>query len=210
MITLLARCYIKRKARKYKISLPDNYIEILKDYQKYTKYPITFIGDFIYSKNELGASSYSKYIVFSPEWGYQLLTNKDKNIVNAFLLTMKHEEAHKEKEFKPVNINDKHFSNIVTEIHCDFRGAELAFQSNRQTFIDSLNFKIQLIGLDKFCITHDEGCLSYHPSWNKRVYYAANYNFDEKLIRRVALDNNFTDENIILKASTHFDNIILK
>lgn len=207
MRIFLAIPYIKRKAKHHDILLPHDYIKTLDGYQKYSNYKIYFIGNFAYKNNKLRASaSFPNYIIFSSEWSYQLLVNNSDELQNAFIETLGHEEAHKEKELhasSKASEKEKIFCKKVNEVHCDFRGTQKKLNSNRQLLIQALKFKYHFNNEpDKYSKTH--------PRWCERIDYATNYNFDEKLIRRVALDNSFTDEDVIMKASTHFDNIILR
>lgn len=209
MVSFSTIIYIKVKAVINKEKTPKNIKSELNKYQKYTNYKLLFLG----FDNILGASAtIYKYIIIYSEWAYQLLVNKDMKTFNAFLLTLKHEEAHKEKNFTAPRFSSKsikQFYGIVTEVHCDFRGAEIAFQSNRQQFVEALKYKIQLMDKMKKNSTNVE-IVSFHPSWDKRIEYATNYNFNEKLIRTIASDINLTDEKIINIACHHFDEIILK
>ena len=64
------------------------------------------------------------------------------------------------------------FLSWVQEIYCDFYAAKIIADSKRKSLIDSINYKMK----DK------DGTIQgiSHPSWNNRLKYATNYNFDEK------------------------------
>ena len=49
-----------------------------------------------------------------------------------------------------------------------------------------------------------------HPSWNRRIEYISNYNFDYNLIDKIAFDVGCENSKLILAVKKHFSEIKLK
>lgn len=231
-VTLGTRKYIKSQAKKDKRKLPRNYVSLLKAYKQYTNCTLIFTTTCIGLN---GSSPFCNIIYVSAEYGYQLLTNFNDVLFNAFIETLGHEEAHKEKELElcpfycriikicPIlnrKVNpcskEKEFCNKVTEVHCDFRGVQKKINSNRKTAIEIFTYKKNFA--DSKCAKKvksnsdkkAKGCeYCTHPTNSQRLDYITNYDFNESLVRRIAADIGFTDEEVISKACTYFEDIIL-
>ncbi len=77
----------------------------------------------------------------------------------------------------------------------------------RKDFISSIEYKINIKNI-KIKDTKIEKPL-FHPTWIHRLDYAVNYNFDENLIRRIAVDTGCTNEKLIRDVIDFYDEIIL-
>ena len=90
------------------------------------------------------------------------------------------------------------FLSWVQEIYCDFYAAKIIVDSKRKSLIDSINYKMK----DK------DGTIQgiSHPSWNNRLKYAINYNFDEKLIKQIYTDSGCKNEKLLNKAIEFYKN----
>ena len=96
---------------------------------------------------------------------------------------------------------DRLFINRVNEIHADFGAAEKMFDNSRQILLETILYKMKLVkkpSIDKI-----------HPTWEQRYNYVYNFNFDKTLIRRIANDVGCTNEKLIQKVISHFDEIYL-
>lgn len=88
-------------------------------------------------------------------------------------------------------------------ILCSTRWAlRLVFHQDEKTFNA---FRIT-IGHE---LTHKEGDFM-HPSWERREYYAEHFNFDEELIRQIAIDVGCSNEKLIKRISEYYKKIILR
>lgn len=203
---------LKEKSIKDNVVFPKNYDEVLQKYYEIAKkfgYNLSFNFNKIFeSKDELNANAGLPFkffpILIFPEWTYRLICHFTEEIENAFLLTLGHEMTHKENDlfvFKHVGKNKKFFA-YINEIHADFGGAKKLGNNNRENLIQALFYKKKNTDVNKNTKSH--------PSWDKRIEYATNYNFNEELIRKIASDVKVTDEKIINIACHHFDDIILK
>ena len=90
------------------------------------------------------------------------------------------------------------FLSWVQEIYCDFYAAKIIADSKRKSLIDSINYKMK----DK------DGTIQgiSHPSWNNRLKYATNYNFDKKLIKQIYTDSGCKNETLLNKAIEFYKN----
>lgn len=157
----------------------------------------TFIKD-DFSRVLTATSQFDGYILCSQEWAVQLLSDKDSN--NPFLITLGHEVSHKEQHFKVKKLKwqDKRFVNWSIEVFCDFNGAKLFVNSCRKDLINSCIYKLKF--KKRFADT------ASHPSWIRRIEYATNYDFNEKLIARIAHDTKCNNKNLIDAVTKFYQN----
>lgn len=209
--------FIKRKAQQNKVSFPNNYKSRLQGYYDVAK-SFGYKLSFDYSKKNKFYNVYSDIltanagwslknfpILVSPEWAYRLLCCHSDDVENAFLITLGHEMTHKANKdicTCSINIKNSKFKAYINEVHADFNSTHILCNNNRDKLVNALLYK-------KSSATKLNGNYS-HPSWDKRIEYATNYNFNEELIRKIASDVKVTDEKIISIACHHFDEIILK
>lgn len=202
--------HIFYRAKQLKKQVPKNYKEILK---KKTVFPQLGGNKIIFSfwkdgfTTSFNASAIiNGYIIFSPEWAVRLVLFNDETTINAFTMTVGHELTHKGNEFyeKGLHGKDKKFQSWLNEVYADFGGAEKMIDCDRIKLINALKYIQMLKKKDKDT--------NSHPSWAKRKEYAEKYNFDEKLIRKIADDVKCENEDLIDKAICHYKKkkIILK
>lgn len=91
--------------------------------------------------------------------------------------------------------------------------------NNRQLLLESCKYKKERVLLwrqsskDKYSKFADllfNKIPQDHPSWQQRIDYITNYNFNEELIRKIAKDTKCSNEKRIQKVINQFDPIILK
>lgn len=90
-------------------------------------------------------------------------------------------------------------------MHADFMATHNMFMSNRQQLINSCIYK------KDYKINSGKNIKDSfsHPSFETRQHYAENYDFNEKLIKKNALDTGCNDQKLINKIILHYDEIIL-
>lgn len=138
------------------------------------------------------------YILVSPEWATRLILFDNADTHNAFLITLGHEMTHNEGDFPETHthFNDKKFIKWVNEVHADFGAAHKMTSSSRQKLLDSIEYKLSLKKQDNDSTTH--------PSWERRKGYVENYDFDNKLIKKIALDTDCTNSTLINDICNHY------
>lgn len=151
-------------------------------------------------QRELQASFLNYYILATQEWLINLIIDETDNTQNAFLITLGHELTHQDEEVSKKNISneDKKFVNWVIEVYCDFGAAKKMVEYSRERLIKSMEYKINM----KHSSIEDEN----HPSWNNRLKYATNYNFDKKLIKQIYTDSGCKNEKLLNKAIEFYKN----
>lgn len=143
-------------------------------------------------------------VIVSSEWAYQLLIHRnDDYVTTSFLLSLGHELNHTMKWF-PHTFNPEYdrFIRWCVEVHHDFAGAKIMGDGKRKNLLISITHKM----LNR---PHDEDSI-LHPSWKRRYCYAENYNFDEELIRRIAEDTEYQNEELILDMIAYYKPIVLR
>lgn len=154
--------------------------------------------------NILEANSVIKNRIYiSAEWAAVRIINNDEITRNAFKITIGHELAHKDGDFKirGTKINRK-FISWVTEVHHDFSAAEKMVNSNKERLLASIDYKINAKPNNEAGQTH--------PSWKQRKVYAETGLFNEKLIRIIASDVGCADEDLIKNVIDYYYDINLK
>ena len=144
-----------------------------------------------------------KIILVNAEWAARLALIEDQDTKDAFMITIGHELTHKEKDFFSFRyILSYKFISWVNEVHADFGAAEKMADSSRNKLILSMKYKLSLKQTDNDSPTH--------PSWEKRLDYVSNYDFDETLIRKIAEDTGCQNEILINKIISYYKPIMLK
>lgn len=215
MLSVRTKVYLKKRAKKEIKHIIKKYKNILQKYYniaeqygykiRFTNCGFTKVDKFKYRLDANAAIFSQSTINVSPEWMYQLIFNNSKEVDNAFILTLGHEMTHKdENDLCPFTfcIKKSKFLAYVNEVHADFGGSQKLADSSRERLIQASLYKKNSSHQNKGDCTH--------PSWDKRIEYATNYNFNEDLVRKIASDINYTNEEIIRDVSKHFENIILK
>lgn len=161
------------------------------------------------------------YIIASPEWAARLFLFDSEATRNAFTITIGHEITHIDGDFPNTKLtrNDKKFVNWVNEVHADFGAAEKMVEYNRQKLIGSMQYKMDAKKKPKCKLLNNfiKKVLNLlhsdeytHPTWETRLEYATNYNFDKELINEIAKNTDCTNENLIKKVCEYYEPIVLK
>lgn len=170
----------------------------------------------------LSASAHlPNYIIASPEWAARLFLFDSEATRNAFTITIGHEITHIEGDFSNTKItrNDKEFVNWVNEVHADFGAAEKMVECDRQKLRDSMQYKMNakkepkcklLNKLIKKVLNLLHSDEYTHPAWKTRLEYATSYNFDEKLIKKIAAETGCMNQTLIDKVIDYYKPIILE
>lgn len=205
---IFIKYHIIRRAKELKIKIPENYIAIINNIENvYTKNNIKIRFSILKDGNAKfinATSTIKKYIIFNAEWAARLVLFDDEETKNAFQITLGHELAHKDGDYFNLLFfgKNKRFVNYVNEVHADFGAAEKMANFDRKKLIASMNYKLSLKANDKNT--------SDHPSWNTRKYYVENYNFNKKLIERIAKDVECNNKDLIEKVYKYYNsNIVL-
>lgn len=138
-------------------------------------------------------------IIATSEWLYQLIINKEAADI-AFKGTLGHEISHKKGNIKGI----RKFDLWVNEIHCDYYGAMLMLNSDRNLLLQAINYKIE------FGHKNINKPDYVHPSWKHRLEYVSKYDYGEELIKRIANDTKYKNEKHIQKVIKEFHPITLK
>ena len=208
MINKKTKKYIFKKAQQSNIEIPKNYENILQFYcDLISKYGYSLIFGLYpgLDIDKIGANAglfkYSS-IVATPEWAFQLVCNNESAHI-AFLMTLGHELTHKEKDlFPPMYGCGTKFVAWVNEVHADFGGTQKMLNDNRISALEAITYKMKQKSTDIENYSH--------PSWSRRQHYITNYNFNSELIKKIAQDAQYSNERVINKISSHFEEIVLK
>lgn len=210
-ITRRAKNYIKKTAQKQNFSLQKNSFDVLYRYSllaKEQECQLLFCRMLMYNKDAEVCNANYKHLPIQVSQAYaaKLVLNDSDDIHNAFLMSLGHEITHKDNDIKVIKgmfiKNGIRFLAHVNEVHADFGAVQKLANNNREKQLKAMKYKQSYkknVDISDF----------YHPSWNQRYNYIEKYNFDEKLIRQIAVDVGCTNENLIHKAVCHFDIIRL-
>lgn len=144
-------------------------------------------------------------IIVNSEWVAHLVLFQNEETLNAFNGTIGHELAHKDDDyvFWEFGTKDKKFVNWINEVHADFSGTVKSFAAKRENEIRAISYKKGYKG------KKDRDTFG-HPSWNRRLVYISEFNFNEKLIRQIATDVNCKNEKLINNVINHYSDITLR
>lgn len=206
--------YIKKKAKEEGIKLPDNYESCLQKYYDITEkygYKLVFRAGRGLNINSLNANAGfgNMSIIATPEFAYQLIAHYSDELNTKILITLGHEFTHKDgNDLFPFNSkyifikNGFKFVNWVNEVHADYGAVKKIFNCSRNKLIGNFEYKLKHKKEDF------EDCS--HPSNYRRLEYVINYDFDEKLIRKIAEDTGMINQKLLTFTINHFKKIILK
>ena len=210
MISLLVGHYIRKKAKRRKNDLPLDYRKILSDVVvEYKKRGIRLVFSWIWAigcKLPNASATIPGLILVNPEWAYQLVMHHDDELVtDAFKMTMGHEITHQKKDYSFFNLisKDERFVYWVNEVHADFGGIVWAFDGNMYKGLRVLEYK---------CSWNRESDKDswMHPSWKRRIDFISNYDFDERLIRKIADITGVSNQKLIAQVVGYYEDIVLK
>lgn len=209
MVCKSTKKYIENKAGKDKIVIPDNYENILNQYCIAVAnfgYTLEFREGRNLTKSKLNANAglfKNSSIVVTPEWAAQLVLYNTEEVHNAFKMTIGHELTHKDKDICVLRYGIRYIKFIayINEVHADFGAAQKMANSNRDTLLKSLRYKKSFTDVEKDDPTH--------PTWEKRISYVENFDFNKDLIQQIAKDVGCTNKNLIDKVCNHYQEITL-
>ena len=208
MISMKVRKYIHKTAKEQNLSVPDNYLDILDNYCKMTKewgYKLFFKKIPYVNPHNLSAETVFHRIYVTPAWAAQLVLHDTDDTRNAFIMTLGHERTHDDKVYRFPLLAYLYFIRHVKEVYCDFGGAKKVCNSSRDKLIESIAYKMDF--QKRSNKKDNEDCT--HPSWERRRYYAENFDFGEKLIRQIAKDVKCRNQWLINSVIRSYDEIIL-
>lgn len=145
-------------------------------------------------------------ILINAEWASKIVLNQDNSHMHdAFALTIGHEITHQEKDFYYFDLfsADGKFVNWIDEVHADFGGVQKGLDSDRSRALFAMKYKLS-------CKKKNDKDTRSHPSWNKRMDYIVNNDFNEVLINRIALDCGCNNDKLISAVKRYFDVIELR
>ena len=208
MLSYLVKRYIKKKAKISNLNCPEAIKDILeKEIQEYAgSKSIVFSWLWDGGCKVPNASATIPGIIFiNAEWAARIvLFPDDEDMHSAFRLTMGHEFTHQENDYfflEPLTKNEK-FVYWINEVHADFGGIVKAFDGDIKQGLRAMEYK------RKSKIREDKDTFT-HPSWERRIRFIREYDFDVKLVRQIANMTGCKNEQLIDRVSRHFDEIIL-
>lgn len=145
-------------------------------------------------------------ILINAEWASRIVLNQDNpHMHDAFALTVCHEMAHQEKDFYYFDLfsADGKFVNWVDEVRADFDGVKKGLEGDRSRASFAMKYKLS-------CKKKNDRDTRSHPSWNKRINYIANYDFNDDLIDKIAYECGCKNNKLIIAVKNFFDVIELK
>lgn len=207
IVSPLVKMHICKRAKEHNIKYINGMEDVL---QKFIQMPQMngYNLAFLYMQSDgrrvlQASAAIPKTITSSAEWAAVLVLKNDDIVNNAYQITLGHELGHKNGDF-PVWKNKKENRKFIywtTEVHHDFYAAQLVAESSRKRLLDALIFKKNFKEKDISSLTH--------PSWEKRVFYAENFDFGFDLIAKIAEDTQCKDHNSIKNVNDFYSNIIL-
>lgn len=198
---------LERMRRKWGI------LNTVNDYEELNENRIVFSffkNDF--SKYLNASANIPKRIIFSYEWAVQLVLSDSKEVLNAFTITVGHELTHKRGNMRCIGTkSDKQFINWINEVYCDFNASQLMCKGSRELLVRASKYKREMNAprKKKHILRKPNKDSLTHPSWNQRVKYAENFNFDENLVREIASYLKYNNEKVIQMVCDYYDDIIL-
>ena len=144
-------------------------------------------------------------ILINAEWASRIVLNRDNPYMHdAFALTVCHEITHQEKDyyyFDLLSVDGK-FVNWVDEVYADFGGVQKGLEANRSRATFAMEYELS-------CKKKKDKDTRSHPSWDKRINYILNYDFNEELIDKIAVDCGCNNDKLISSIKCFFDEIKL-
>lgn len=210
-MNIFTKHYIWKKAKREHIKLPNNYEEKLQKYYDVVRKQgckLVFLPGFNMKSSSLNAyAGFTKIepIIATPEWAYQLIINDDEELENKFLITLGHELTHKDgKDIFPLKYGFRSgkFIAWTNEVHADFEAVEKIGNCNREMLVNNFLIKIKY--------KKDDIEDYSHPSNKRRLEYAQKYDFNDKLIEKIAKDAECENQKVIDIVRKRFEYIILK
>lgn len=203
--------HIKRRAKEENQEIPQNYQQILDNLNNMpqlngNKIIFRLIKD-NYGKHLSVTAIANGRVVCSLEWAAIYVLYNCPQTENAFLITVGHELTHKDGDFGSLRYicRNRKLVGWANEVHADFGAAQKMSNSGRQSLVDSCEYK----HLYRLKYKHEDNDSSSHPSYQRRKYYAENFNFDKTLIQQIAKDVGCSNSELIDKLDDYYPDITL-
>ena len=95
----------------------------------------------------------------------------------------------------------------VNEVHADFGATQKMCNSSRESLLRSHRYKMEYNRqINSPYITKSS---NDHPSWEKRLFYTENFDFNRDLILQIAKDTGCKNQAVIDEVCDHFEEIKL-
>lgn len=99
-----------------------------------------------------------------------------------------------------LNKADKSFIYQLDEVYADFNGILLMLDRDRERALNAINRKADFLNPENL----NSSLKPTHPSWDRRIFYVKNFDFNSTLIRWLAADTGCKNKELIQKAiQTH-------
>lgn len=196
---------LKYKAKRFGGVIPKNWEQILESNSQlpdeYNSTSVKYTLFYLQKTLDVSLTPWGN-IVYSLEWARRLVFDNDEYVQNAFRISIGHELTHKYEDISlRIDKKDVSFMSWINEVHADFGGCQKMADGNRQKLISSIDYKKKSKDRDKDSKSH--------PSWQRRRYYAENFDFNEQLIRQMAEDTGCKDEKLIQQVCDYYEDIML-
>lgn len=167
-----------------------------------------FYNKSIFDSDSVNANSaFFNIILISYGWALHLILNQNEETDNAFRITIGHELGHKAGDF-PISMKYLFSINAMklifwsNEVQHDFYAAKIMVNCSRDALISSMKYKIKLKKNNKSDLSH--------PSWVKRLYYVEHFDFNEDLIKQIAIDTKCDNLELVKEIVDFYGIIELK
>lgn len=199
MVSPFIYAAIRKRAKNENVAIPKNLTQILRKYQLIkhsSKYKIVFWwahDPFATVLN--GSPMMPSAVILNHVWASRVVLHDNAKTMNAFRISVGHELAHKEQEFKTRGYHDSELQFIyhITEVRADFYSAKVMCGSKRAALISSIEYKKDY----KENEAHQEDIgRKTHPSWSQRKFYATYFDFNSDLIKQIAKDNGCNGSDV--------------
>ena len=167
-----------------------------------------FYNKSIFDSDSVNANSaFFNIILVNYGWALHLIRNPNEETDNAFKITIGHELGHKAGDF-PISMKYLFSRNAMklifwsNEVQHDFYSAKIMVDYSRDALISSMKYKIKLKKNNKSDLSH--------PSWAKRLYYAEHFDFNEDLIKQIAIDTKCDNLELVKEIVDFYGIIELK
>lgn len=203
--------HINKRAKEENREIPQNYQQILNNLNDMpqlngNKIIFRLVKD-NYRKQLSATALMNGRIVCSLEWAAIYVLYNCPQTKNAFRITVGHELTHKDGDFGSLRYIccNRKLVDWTNEVHADFGAVQKMSGSNRQSLVDSCEYKY----LYRLKYKHKDSGSSSHPSYQRRKHYAENFNFDKTLIQQIAKDVGCSNLKLIDKLDNYYPDIIL-
>lgn len=206
----LVAIHVVRKAKKQGVRLSVDWREILfRELDCFKEGRIKMVYSWLWDSGGRvpnASSTIPGLILVNAEWAAMIaLYQENEKVHEAFKLTMGHEMTHQhDKFFIAIPFSkDAKFIYWINEVHADFGGAVIAFDGDVARTAEAMQFK-------RVCKGNRDKDAYSHPSWQRRIEFIRNDNFDRELIYKIAIITGCKNERLIERVCDQYKDIQLK